>query len=308
MSWLVFFSKLISPNFAALSKRSNSIQLVSIGFSHYCELASWCLKAKGLPYQEHAYVPLAHVFPALAIRVGNKSEKHLSCTSRTTAVADPNLTPEQVAALAAKEAKRDKASRSTAVPVAVCPDGKVWKDSWEIATKTGLTDIDPSLKSLLDEQVGPLARQLAYTYILLPRNDNIWNKLFTYQTGWLWGLLWWAFLNKFLKKTMIKTMRPYQPEAVSECRTKLEAALKQLDAIITNKKTPFLGGNSIGVADIAVASLMAPMVNPQMYCGGKYAHIFEQLMAQDNELKDEVDRVRATPAGAYVMQLYAKHR
>jgi hypothetical protein len=69
--------------------------------------------------------------------------------------------------------------------VAACPDGNLWKGSWEIATKTGRPDIDPSLKSLLDEEVGPLTRQLAYTYILLPRNDNILNQLFTFRTGWL---------------------------------------------------------------------------------------------------------------------------
>jgi hypothetical protein len=263
MSRLVLLSRLLSPNFAALSKKSNSIQLVSIGFSHHCELASWCLKAKGLPYTEHAYAPLAHIFPALAVRVANKSENPLSSTS---GVSGANLTFEQVAT---KEAKSDKA-----VPVAVSPDGNLWKGSWEIATKTGLPDVDPSLKSLLDEEVAPLSRQLAYTYILLPRNDNIWNQLFTFQTGWLWRVLWWARLNTLLKEPMIKTIRPHQPEAVTACRTKFEAAVKQLDTIILNKKTPFLGGSSIGVADIAVASLMAPMINPRMYCGGKYAHIF----------------------------------
>jgi hypothetical protein len=205
--------------------------------------------------------------------------------------------------MATKEAKSGKA-----VPVAVCPDGNLWKGSGEIATMTGLSDIDPSLKSLLDEEVGPLSRQLAYTYILLPRNDNIWNQLFTFKTGWLWGVLWWARLNKFLKEPMIKTIRPHQPEAVTECRTKFEAAVRQLDMIILNKKTHFLGGSSIGVADIAVASLMAPMINPRMYRGGKYAHIFEQLLAQDTEMREEVDRLRATPAGAYVMELYDKHR
>lgn len=307
MSWIVFFAKLISPNFKAVAKKTNTIQLISIGFSHYCEFASWSLKAKGLPYKEHAYVPLAHIFPALAVRVGGK-EKHLSKSSRTTAVADPSLTPEEAAALAAKEAKRDKSARSTAVPLAVCPDGKVWTDSWEIAEKTDQGTIDPELRTLLDEQVGPLARQLAYTYILLPRNDNIWQQLFTFQTGWLWGLLWWAFLNNFLKKAMIKTMRPFEPQAVDECRNKLNAALDRLDTIIAAKRTPFLNGQTLGMADIAVASLLAPIVNAPQYCDGKYTPIFEQLMAQDDALRAEVEQVRARPAGAYVMKLYAKHR
>jgi hypothetical protein len=163
-----------------------------------CVLVS---QSEGAAYNEHAYAPLAHIFPALAVRVANKSENLLPSTSGASGA---NLTSEQVAT---KEAKSDKA-----VPVAVCPDGNLWKGSWEIATKTGLPDIDPSLKSLLHEEVGPLSRQLAYTYILLPRNDNIWNQLFTFQTGWLWGVLWWARLNTLLKEPVIKTIRPHQPE------------------------------------------------------------------------------------------------
>lgn len=307
MSWIVFIAKWISPDFKKCARQSNSIQLVSIGFSHYCEFAAWCLKAKGIPFKEHAYLPLQHVFPALAVRVGGP-QKHLSASSRTTAVPDPNLTEAEAAALAAKEAKRDKNARATAVPLAVCPQGEVWTDSWDIASKSGLKDIDPELKKLLDESVGPRARQLAYSYILQPRNNNIWNKLLTFGTGWFWQLLWWMFLGNFLKKNMMKSMRPNDPQAVAECRAELEASLQKLDAIITGKRTPFLGGESLGIADIAVASLFAPLVNPPMYCGGRYTPIFEELMAQDKDLRAEVDRMRATPTGAYVMELYAKHR
>jgi hypothetical protein len=307
MSWIVFLSKLLSPNFKEVAKKNNSIQVVTIGFSHYCELAIWCLKAKGIPFQEYGCAPVQHIFPSLAVRVGGK-QKYLSSGSRTTEVAPPNLSEAEVAAKAAKEAKKDSSARATAVPVAICPRGEVWVDSWDIATKTGLVDIEPSLKQLLDDKVGVLARQYAYHFILQPRNNNIWNKLLTYQTGFLWSFLWWAFLGSYTKKIMVKTMKPYNADAVTDCRSKLDASLKELDSLIANKKTPFLGGASIGVADIAVASLVAPLVNPAMYCGGKYTPVFEELMQQDAELKKEVDRMRSTVTGAYVMELYAKYR
>jgi glutathione S-transferase len=307
MSWIVFLSKLLSPNFKELAKKNNSIQVVTIGISHYCELAIWCLKAKGIPYQEYACAPVQHVFPSLAVRVGDK-QKHLSKSSRTTEVELPNLSAEEAAAKAAKEAKKDNSARATAVPVAVCPQGEVWTDSWDIAAKTGLVDIEPSLKKILDEKVGVLARQYAYSFILQPRNNNIWNKLLTYKTGFLWSFLWWAFLGSYTKKIMVKTMKPYNADAVADCRAKLEASLKELDSVIASKKTPFLGGASIGVADIAVASLVGPLVNPPLYCGGKYTPVFEELMQQDAELKKEVERVRASVTGAYVMELYAKYR
>lgn len=307
MSWLVYFSKLISPDFRGAAKKLHCIQLVSIGISHYCEFSAWCLKAKGIPFQEHWYAPIQHVFPTLALRVGGK-EKHLSSSSRTTEVPPPNMTPEEATARAAKEARKDKSARSTAVPVAVCPEGKVWTDSWDIATKTGLPDIDQELKTLLDEQVGTLSRQYAYHFILQPRNDNVYNKLLTQDTHWFWRFLWWAFLGKFAKQMLAKTMKPFDAAAVADCKTKLEAALRQVDARIATKTTPFLGGATIGVADIAVASLVAPLVNPPLYCGGRYAAAFNQLMQQDTLLRAEVERMRATTTGAYVMDLYAKYR
>lgn len=307
MSWLVTLSKLISPDFRSLAKSTNSVQLVSIGLSHYCDFAAWCLKVKGFKTEEYQYAPIQHIFGALALRVGGPT-RHLSSTSRTTEVQVPDLTDEQAAQKTAKEIRKDKAARSTAVPVAICPKGVVWTDSWEFATHTGLATIDPELKKVLDEDIGPLSRQLAYHYILQPRNDNIFNQLLTHNTNFIWRFLWWLFLGSYAKKILIKTMQPFHAGAVAECRAKLEVALKFVDQRITSKTTPFLAGTEIGTADIAVAALVGPLVNSPRYCEGRYAPLFEKLMQQDDDLRAEVMRVRATPTGAYSMMMYEKYR
>lgn len=307
MSWVISLAKLTSPNFRSLAKSTNAVQVVTIGNSHFCDLAIWCLKAKGIPYQEHDYTVVQHVLPALSVRMGGKT-RYLSASSRVTPVVSPNLSEAEAAARLAKEARRDRSARATALPVAVCPNGDVWLDSWDIATKSGLPDIDPQLKKLLDERIAVLSRQLAFSFILQPRNANIWDALLTFNSGMLWKFLCNVYVRKFATERLGATMRPFDTAAVAECRTKLEAALKEVDQIIAAKKTPFLGGATIGVADIAVASLVAPLVNPPKYCGGRYNKILQQLMDQEPELQVEVERLRATPTGVFVMDMYAKHR
>jgi len=308
MSWIVFISKLLSPDFKTAAKASNKIQVITIGFSHFCELAIWSLKARNLPYEEYVCTPIQHIFPSLTVRVGDKAQKYLSESSRTSEVAPPNLNDEELAAFNERLRSKDRQARATAVPLAVCPDGQIWKDSWEVATKTGLVDIDPELKAILDEKVGPLSRQLAYSYILKPSNNNIWNELLTCGTSWVWKLLWWLYLGSYLRKLMSKTMKTDKPLAVANCKAKLDEAIHEIDLIIEKRSTQFLGGNSLGVADIAVASLTAPLVNPDMYCGGRYGAVFAKLMQQDKELLGEVEKFRATTTGKYCLELYAKYR
>lgn len=309
MSWLVFFAKLFMPNYGRLAKKTQRVQLVTIGFSHYCELAVWCLKVRGIPYDEHSYAPAQHVLAALALRISNKAERYISTSSRTTEVVLPNMSPEALAAKAAREAKIDKGRRSTAVPGAICPEAKVWIDSWDIASKTGLPDIDPTLKKLLDERVGIFTRQLAYHHMLIDRNRNLWDMLMSIVvSGWLWKLLWWLFLGDYTRKVLTDMMKPNHPEAVAACKANLHTALTELDAIISAKRTPFLSGDKIGVADIAVASLMAPVVWPENYYDGKFQGVIRALLLQDEEVRGEVEKMRATPTGRFVMEMYAKHR
>mmetsp|Transcript_7874 Transcript_7874/g.13039 ORF Transcript_7874/g.13039 Transcript_7874/m.13039 type:complete len:321 (+) Transcript_7874:122-1084(+) len=320
MSWMVFFSKLLSPNFHALAKTSKAIQLISISVSHYCEIATWALKLQKIPFEEYGYDPLQHVFPTLAVGVGDKSQRHLSTSSRTTAVPSPHLNEEERAAKMAKEIRRDQQARATAAPVAVCPDGTIWKDSWEIATQSGLNDIDPELKTLLDERVGPLTRQYAYGFLLKPKHSQLFTELCTAHHHWLWKLLWNLFLGKQVRSVLMKTMKADDPAAVEECKEKLAQAMKELDAIIQartgsatgslNDKKTFLSGEAAtpGLADIAVAALVAPLVNPPLYRDGLFEQLFERVRMSDDEVLKNSDLWRNSIAGKFTMEFYAKYR
>jgi hypothetical protein len=79
--------------------------------------------------------------------------------------------------------------------------------SWEIAEYSGrLGTIDVELKKVLDEELGPLSRQMAYYHILRPSNYALWSSLCTNNRHWLWRLVWWAFAADYLTKNMRKVL------------------------------------------------------------------------------------------------------
>ena len=64
--------------------------------------------------------------------------------------------------------------------------------SWEIAEYPGiLAPVHPELKALLDEEIGPLSRQLVYAFFLKDSNRPHWDLLCTHRRHWLWRFLWW---------------------------------------------------------------------------------------------------------------------
>jgi hypothetical protein len=230
-SWIVFLARLLSPDFRQLSRETDRVQLISISFSHYCELARWALDWCGVAYDEYGAAPLQHVFPALSIRIGQQ-ETHLSTSSRTTEVAMPGLSPEELDSKKKRDEKKDRSARAAAVPVAVAPDGTIWLDSWDIAERSGMRGIDPQLKLLLDHDIGPLTRQVAYYYVLKESNSEVWNALCTANRHWIWRLLWWLGLNGFLKRRLLGVMKADNPETFRVCKEQLVRAMARLDEIV----------------------------------------------------------------------------
>lgn len=302
-------AKLFSPDLEKLARSSGVMQVLTISVSHYCELACWSLQLGGKAFHEHGYAPGQHVLPVLAFRVGDKARKHLSTTSRVQEV-QPVDTSETAPLTMSEEKRRrkDAATRSTATPVAVLPDGTVLLDSWDIAAYSGLAPIDPEFKKLLDEELGPLSRQRAYISLLQPSNLKYLDQICTEGRSWIWRLIYWIRLRKDVKHNLFKTYRPTDAKAADQCKEKLVELFDQVGRILNNRQTKYLGGNQVGVADIALASLVAPLVNPPLYCGGKYAKIFNTLMESNSAIKKETDFWRGTIVGEYTLEIYQKYR
>jgi glutathione S-transferase len=311
--FIVTLAKWLSPDFFALARSSQVPQLLSISVSHYCELASWSLKQAGIKFNEHGYAPGQHVLPVLALRVGGAT-KHLSSSSRMKSPSESVGADtaaggeEEGAARRQAAARRDQSARATAVPVVALPDGSVLLDSWSIAAYSGLAPIDPELQSLLDDELGPLARQYAYSHIFKPKNINIFHAICTRNMGFGSKLLWNLYLGNKIVSQMTEFFRPHDVEAVRQCRAKLVAAVERLDGIVSGKTTPYLGGEKVGVADIAISSLIAPLVSPRGYAGGVFDEIFDQLLRQDPEVARDAEYWKSTLTGKYALEIYEKHR
>jgi hypothetical protein len=312
MSWLVTIASWVCPSYFKIAKISNSVQVISISFSHYCELACWSLKFNGKSYKEQGYAPVQHVFPALSVRVGqNDGKKYLSKSSRTESVKEGNLKGKDLTEEEKKKAiKRDTSARATAVPFAILPSGQVLLDSWEIASYAFAEDkIDPELKSILDTELGPLARRMVYCQILLPKNKDMFNRLCMLGRGWFIRLLWSTFLGGMAFSTMMKMFDVKNEESVRKCREDLVKTVEQLETYLEKtRKGTFLNGDEISFADIALASMFAPLVTPPLYCEGKYNHLFNELMERDDEIRKETNHWRNTKVGQYTLEIYSKYR
>lgn len=118
-------------------------------------------------------------------------KKHVSSSSKVEKVSDAKASVQE-----SEKKKKANNSNLTAVPVGILPDGTYLLDSWEVAAYSGLPPIDNDLKTLLDNDLGPLTRQLAYSYLFKPANDKVIDNLFTSQSGYMWKFLWWLFVGK----------------------------------------------------------------------------------------------------------------
>lgn len=206
-----------------------------------------------------------------------------------------------------RSAENEIKSRATGVPV-LCIANGVLVDSWSIAEYAGFSPVPADLKSILDEKLGPLSRQLAYHYLLKDNNRRIWNELCTANRHWLWRLLWWLFVGSYLTKLMVKIFKPNDLEAVSACREELKVVVASLDVILAARPGKYMTGDTPGAEDLALAALAAPLVMPSQYCLGKYTPIFADLARVDSDFQREVDFWRGTEVGRYCLSMYETHR
>jgi glutathione S-transferase len=287
--------------------------------SHYVELARWRLQLGGCAFVEYAYSPVQHVLPTLSVRAGGKA-KHIASSSHMTPVQTaPADEAREVPAgcdeldpldsKAGSKAKKDRGGE-TSVPLLVCPDGRVLADSWAIAAHGGLAPIaEPSVQDLYDRQLGPLTRQWFYYYALRPQHRAIWDALLTDGQHWLWRLAYWALLSARIHAVMVSTFGAGHALAHAKCEAELRACLERIaETRLRGRTGKYLGGDVLSVEDVALASLVAPAVNPPLYCDGQFGRLFAALEAGDEEMRRGLEEWRATEAGRYCLELYATRR
>ena len=242
--------------------------LITIPLSHYCEKARWALDRVGLPYREDAYVPIIHRLV---------TGRHLGTT----------------------------------VPVLV-HEGRHYNDSTDILKYadqvTGgdrLYPRDPALRAEVealedrfDEELGPQVRRWGYDQMLpdaaLVR--KVWErKVPASQTRWL-------PLIVPIGRPLVKFAYRITPEKAARSLERTRAAFREVDALLADGRRYLVGGR-LTAADITFASLAGPAVLPPE---SRAAHPL--LEEAPPAMREEIVRLRATPAGRFALRLYQEAR
>ncbi|KAL1520949.1 hypothetical protein AB1Y20_022508 [Prymnesium parvum] len=287
MPLIVSIARWTQPDLLARARTDRIPQLVLIPYSNYCELARRSLAACG-EFAEISRPPLLHILPTLALRFG--SGTHVSTSSRMFG-GRPGGSP-------------------TGVPVCAMPSGKVLVDSWSIldecAQRAGwsMDGLTPELRHLLDTKLGAGARTFAYSSLLRPECKNVWQLLLIHGQGWWWKVACRCGLADLLARRLIASFKLDDAAHMAGVRGEIDQALAEIGVLLSNTSSPFLAGARPGAADVAIATLCAPLVFPPNYCDGKYNQLWDLLLAQDVGGRSQVEAWRATAAGKHILKVY----
>lgn len=238
--------------------------LYQFPISHYCEKVRWALDYKNIEYQEKNLLPGFHMLTA------------------------KRLAPD------------------TSLPILV-DDGKAIQGSDRIITyldetypENNLTPEDGKLKAeamewenYADQEIGISIRR-AYYHVLLDYPEVI-IPLYTQKGPWYGTVLLKAVFP--VLKMRMRALMDINQETARESKKKLIAAVERLYSHLQDH--PFLVGDQFSRADLAAASLLAPLYRLDPY-GLKWPDRFpDALEDQIEELRDKSE---------WVVSLYESYR
>ncbi|HPH68633.1 MAG TPA: glutathione S-transferase family protein [Kofleriaceae bacterium] len=245
-----------------------AIEFVTIPFSHYCEKARWALDRVGVTYIEHGHLPIFSRLATKRMGAGN---------TVPAVVADGKIVADSTAIVAWADARR---------PGALLPT-----DANERAAALALEDT-------FDEQLGPATRRWAY-YYLLPNKAVMRNVTANGVPTWQARTF---RMFRPLAAGAIKRGLKIDTAGAERSRQKIETVFAQVNALLADGRR-FLVGTSFSVADLAFASLAAPILVPPQQ---KFGMAGPQIYA--GEARAAVEAWRATPAGQFALRMFATER
>jgi glutathione S-transferase len=260
---------------------ASAARLVTIRFSHYAEIARWALDYHQLPYVEAPYLPILSTFGVIAAG---------GLASGTS----------------------DRVSTRFSTPLLVVGTGGrpihdsrlilAWADSQRRAGSPSLlSDGAEEDVARFHDLLGPHTRRVAYSHLL---GDEP---------------LFWRMCEENVGGAQTRVLRAVWPlarramhglglehERVAKSRGHI---LREFDAVgerLVAGGSDFLRGARFTAADVAFASLSAPVLVPQPHEGfGGWLPPVEDL---PDGYRDVVRELRAHPAGQHAMRMFRLHR
>ncbi|MBL8601087.1 MAG: glutathione S-transferase N-terminal domain-containing protein [Myxococcales bacterium] len=246
----------------------NPIRLLTIPFSHYCEKARWALDRAGVRYVEEGHLPLFHTLPVK--RAGGR---------RTVPVL---VTPHRVL--------DDSTDILRWCDLSLAPSERLFPQ--------GLDAEVHALETRFDESLGPATRRWGYG-LLLPQRALLLRALDQNVPRYE------SFVARrsypLLRAALTRGLN-LRPEAIARSAARTRALFDEVAARLSDGRG-YLVGAQLTAADVAFASLAAPVLMPPAYT--RYLVPFDAL---PDDFAEIVHALRAHPAGAFAMRLYDTHR
>jgi glutathione S-transferase len=242
-------------------------RLLTIPLSHYCEKARWALDRSRIAYREEPHIPLLHRLHTA--RIG--------CRSVPVLVTGSEILPDSHSIV--RWATTHGSDRLYPVEAALC--GKVLE-----------------VERYVDRELGPHVRRWAYSYLL--GEPGLLAPCFARNV---------TRLERLLAPMVVQAARPLIRRAyrVDEATgraslARAEEALAEVARWLADGRT-YLVGDSFTAADLAFASLAAPLV-----CAPQYGGAMPPYDSLPAPMRSDIERLRASRSGAFVLELYARER
>ncbi|HEU4411524.1 MAG TPA: glutathione S-transferase family protein [Polyangiaceae bacterium] len=248
----------------------NAPRLVTIGFSHYCEKARWALDLAGVDYVEDDHVPVFHA--PFSRRAGGR---------RTVPVL-------RVGGDVFRESG----------DILRFADGRLSPERRLFPQGGGARAEVEALVNEFDRSLGPATRRLAYFYLL---QDAPRAKALIAGTGPAWERRLAPSLFRPMRLLMRAAMN-ITPEGAARSHEKIDATFASVAERLSDGRR-YLVGDRFSAADLTFASLAAPVLLPP-----EYGHPLPPPSELPAELAGLAEQLRATPAGRFVLRLYAEER
>jgi len=257
--------------------------LVTIPFSHYCELARWSLDAARMSYVEQRAMPGFHIF--------------------SVARASTSLWP--------RVAQKPSAGSQWAVPMLILPDGCQLQDSHEIAKHAAAgTSLYPDhLHGAIDadllhchDRIGPATRRFAYYHLFNALDAAAFADLAAKNGAPAWQATLLSTPSVFARvKTYISKGLGVSKERALRSEGYVAA---ELDALAERRRASpsaaYLHGAQATIADLSFAALLAPVLGVPCQAAGVWLPPAEALGA---EYVEKTAAWREHAAGSYAADL-----
>jgi len=252
------------------------LELHTITYSHYVEKVRWCLDRTGVAYSE---IPSIGILGAL---LTGRTVPLLIVPAARTSIGDSHeILRYQWGRYAAERPERCRFLAPTAEAIA--------------------------LERHFDIDLGINVRLWSYWH-LLGHPD---------LTLMMWGVeepaipQWQRRLLPMARPVLAAMLGRMIGVSDARAANGLEATRKvfdEVDAMLADGRRYLLGGDELTFVDITFASLAALIVFPDGYGGNAVSLRQLPVDRLPPEWRREVDALRATPAGQFVMRLYAEER